>query len=296
MNTYSSNKKAYLALSLVCLIWGTTYLVNKLGVMTMPALYFTSVRQLIAAILLLAYVFLIKKEAWPDKQFLILQLVLGVLLISCGNGIGIYGLQYIDSSISAILATFSPILMAFFLSISKSEPSPNRNTWLGLILGSTGIIIICLEKFMGTTVHSTFIGIGFTLISIFCWAFGSVYSKIKSEKNSPLLAAGFQMLFGGIPVFVVSMFLEKPFDFTIELNHILIWLYTIILGSLVAYTCFIYCLKHLPVTLVSIHTYINPILAIFLGAIVLSEKITPWIITGTIISLIGVYIVSRYSK
>ncbi len=296
MNTTVTNKKAYIALSLVCLIWGTTYLVNKLGVTLMPPLYFTSIRQLVAAILLLAYLFIIKKEALPDSRFITLQIILGVLLISCGNGIGIYGLQYIDSSISAILATFSPILMAFFLSFSKAEPRPNLNTWIGLALGSFGIIIICLQKFISQSGTTSLIGIGFTLISIICWAFGSVYSKINSHKSSPLLAAGFQMLFGGIPVLLVSLFIEKPLHFKIETEHILIWLYTIILGSLVAYTCFIYCLKHLPVTLVSIHTYINPILAIILGALILNESITIWIIIGAAISLIGVFLVSRYSK
>lgn len=101
------------------------------------------------------------------------------------------------------------------------------------------------------------------------------------------------MLFGGIPVFVISMIIEKPLGFKIESDHLLIWAYTIIFGSLIAYSCFIYCLKHLPVTLVSIHNYINPILAIFLGVLILDESITIWIALGALVTLTGVYIVTK---
>jgi drug/metabolite transporter (DMT)-like permease len=287
------NNKAYFALILVCLIWGTTYLVNKLGVSSMPPLYFTSVRQIIAGIILLAYLFLIKKEIWPDKKYIYLQIILGVLLISGGNGVGIYGLQYIDSGISAILACFSPILMAFLSSLTKAEHKIDKWTWVGLSLGTLGVIIICIQK-MGLHPGAASVkGIFFTLISVIAWSSGSVYSKLKTHSYSPFLSAGFQMLFGGIPVFITSMILEKPLGFSIGINHILIWLYTIFLGSLIAYTCFIYCLKHLPVTLVSIHNYINPVLAIILGVLILNESITLGILVGATITLSGVYIVTR---
>ncbi len=289
-----SNRKAYLALTAVCIIWGTTYLVNKLGVTYMPPLFFTSVRQIIAGCALLSYLFFIRKEAWPDKSFIFLQIILGVLLITGGNGIGIYGLQYIDSGISAILATLSPILMAFLSSIAKSEHHISRWTWLGLSLGSIGIIIICIQKIGMHPGATSMLGIFFTLISVITWSCGSVYSKMKPHHHSPFLSAGFQMFFGGIPVFITSLFIEKPFSFQIQTNHLLIWLYTIVLGSLVAYSCFVYCLKHLPVTLVSIHNYINPILAMILGVVILNERMTFGIWIGAAITLTGVYIVTRH--
>jgi drug/metabolite transporter (DMT)-like permease len=241
----------------------------------------------------LGYLFLIRKEPWPEKSFIYLQIILGFLLISCGNGLGIFGLQYIDSGISAIIATFSPILMAFLISISSSEHHISKWTWAGLSLGSLGIIIICLQK-LGTHPGATTIaGIIFSLLSIVAWSVGSVYSKLRPHKHSPFLSAGFQMLFGGIPVFIISLIIEKPLGFKVEFNHLLIWAYTIVFGSLIAYSCFIYCLKHLPVTLVSIHNYINPILAIFLGVLILDESITIWIALGALVTLTGVYIVTR---
>ncbi len=294
MQTKTTNQKAYIALILVCIIWGTTYLANKLGVTHMPPLFFTSVRQLIAGIILLSYLFLIRKEVWPEKSFIFLQMILGLLLISCGNGLGIYGLQYIDSGISAIIATFSPILMAFLISISSSEHHISKWTWTGLSLGSFGIIIICVQKLGMHPGATTVAGIMFTLLSIVAWSVGSVYSKLCPHKHSPFLSAGFQMLFGGIPVFIISLILEKPLGFKIEMNHYLIWAYTIVFGSLIAYSCFIYCLKHLPVTLVSIHNYINPILAILLGVLILDESITIWIVLGASVTLIGVYIVTKH--
>lgn len=289
------NRRAIAALIAVCIIWGTTYLINKLGVSSMPPLFFTSVRQLTAAIMLLAYLFFIKKLDWPDRSFIKLQLVLGLLLISGGNGLGIYGLQYIDSGISAILATFSPILIAFLLSILQKEHHISKWTWLGLGLGCFGILIICLQKIGMHPGKASIIGIGFTMLSIITWAFGSVYSKLKKHSYNPFLSAGFQMLFGGIPVLIISLFTEKPWTFQIETYHILIWAYAIVLGSLVAYSCFIYSLNHLPVTLVSIHTYINPIIAILLGALLLGEIINFWILIGAIVTLTGVYLVTKHS-
>lgn len=262
----------------------------------MPPLYFTSVRQIIASVILLLYLFIIRKEPWPDKSFIYLQMVLGLLLIGGGNGLGIYGLQYIDSGISAILAAFAPILMAFMLSILKADHRINSWTWIGLILGSLGIVIICLQK-LGTHPGATSIaGIFFTLFSIIAWSFGSVYSKMRPHNSSPFLAAGFQMFFGGVPVFILSLIIERPLGFSIQTNHLWIWAYTIVFGSLVAYSCFVYCLKHLPVTLVSIHNYINPILAIILGVLILNEDITIWILLGAAVTLTGVYIVSKHSQ
>ncbi len=295
MNKIHENRKAYFALIAVCLIWGTTYLVNKLGVSSMPPLFFTSIRQLIAGILLLGYLFFIKKLQWPDLSFIKLQIILGLLLITGGNGMGIYGLQYIDSGISAILATFSPILIAFFLSIIQKEHHISKWTWAGLCLGCVGIIIICLQKIGMHPGKSSIIGIAFTLVSILTWAIGSVYSKLKKHSYNPFLSAGFQMFFGGIPVFIISILTENPSHFHIEFNHILIWAYTIILGSLVAYSCFIYSLNHLPVTLVSIHTYVNPIIAILLGALLLNEALNIWIFIGALITLTGVYLVTKHS-
>jgi len=289
------NRRAIAALIAVCIIWGTTYLINKLGVSSMPPLFFTSIRQLTAGILLLMYLFFIKKLAWPNRSFIKLQLVLGLLLISGGNGLGIYGLQYIDSGISAILATFSPILIAFLLSILQKDHHISKWTWLGLGLGCFGILIICLQKIGMHPGKASIIGIGFTMLSIITWAFGSVYSKIKKHHYNPFLSAGFQMLFGGIPVLIISLFTEKPWNFQIETYHILIWAYAIVLGSLVAYSCFIYSLNHLPVTLVSIHTYINPIIAIILGALLLGEIINFWILIGAIVTLTGVYLVTKHS-
>ncbi|MBK9728678.1 MAG: EamA family transporter [Saprospiraceae bacterium] len=294
MPNTNPNQKAYLALVLVCIIWGTTYLVNKLGVTQMPPLFFTSIRQLIAGSILIAFLIIIKGEKWPDKNFLYMQTILGFLLISCGNGLGIFGLQYIDSGISAILATFSPILIAFLMSILKSSHSISRWTWIGLCLGTLGIIIICLQKIGTHPGKSSIIGILFTMASVIAWAFGSVYSKLHKNTYPPFMSAGFQMFIGGIPVFILSLIIEKPLGFQIEQSHLMIWAYTIIIGSLVAYSCYIYALNHLPVTLVSIHTYINPIIAILLGTFILNESLNIYIIIGALVTFTGVYIVTRH--
>ena len=103
------------------------------------------------------------------------------------------------------------------------------------------------------------------------------------------------MLFGGIPVLVISLLFEKPWNIEIETYHILTWAYAIVLGLLIAYSCFIYCLNHFAGYAVSIHIYINPIIAVMLGAL-LGGTYKFWILVGAVVSLTGVYLVTKHSK
>ncbi|MBK7244329.1 MAG: EamA family transporter [Saprospiraceae bacterium] len=288
--------KPYLALMLTCLIWGTTYLVNKLGVTQIPVFLFTSTRQLISGGLLLMYLFIIKKHPWPDTRYLLFQGMMALFMITLGNGIGTYGLAYIDSGVSAILAAVSPVIIALLTIYLKPDEQLNRIGWLGIITGFGGVVMICFDKLAPAANHdSTVLGFIFTLISVVAWGFGSVISKTRHFEYSPLLAAGFQMFFGGIPLAIIALFVGVPNEFHVTTNMLIIWVYLIGLGSIVAFSCYIYALKHLPATLVSIQSYINPIIAIFLGVLFLREKVSFQLIIGAVLTFIGVFLVN-YSQ
>lgn len=291
--------KPYIALALVCLIWGTTYLVNKIGVSHAPAFLFSGVRQLIAGSLLFAYIFLIKKCSFPEKSYFKFHSILAILLIFVGNGIGTYGLQFIDSGISAVIAALSPIIIAILSIYINPEDKLRPFGWLGIILGTIGLFLICYEHIQDDHQKTnTLLGIVCTVASVSFWAIGTVISKTKKFKEPPLMASSIHMLIGGLPMILMSFVFEKPMEFTVTMNTIYIWAYLIIFGSIVAYSCYIYALKYLPATLVSIQSYINPILALILGSIILKEKLTPILLIGTMITLVGIILVnfSMYKK
>lgn len=291
MNNTAQNKSALIALISVCLIWGTTYLVNKLGVSAMPPFFFIGVRQFVAGILIIFFLFATGKLALPDRSFLFTQSILGLLMISVGNGVGILGLQYIDSGISAIMSSTSPLLIALlYASISSTKIS--SVSWTGLILGTLGILIICLTTFHFETGNKSWLGFLCTSGSVIAWSVGSVYSKIRNDMYNPLEASGYQLLLGSIPILLSSFITEDPLHYTYNLTHFAIWTYVIVFGSIIAYSCYIYCLEHLPVSMAGLHTYVNPIIALFLGSLFLNEKMTFSMLIGSVITLIGVYLVS----
>jgi drug/metabolite transporter (DMT)-like permease len=119
------------------------------------------------------------------------------------------------------------------------------------------------------------LGLFFTICSVSAWAFGTVYSKTKTFKESPLIAAAIHMVVGSVPLLFLTLIFEKPFDFKITTTAIGIWAYLIIFGSLVAYSA-----------------YINPIIALVTGSVFLNEKITVWIILGSMITIIGIILVN----
>ncbi len=292
MNASIPSKPALIALISVCLIWGTTYLVNKLGVESMPPFFFIGVRQSIAGILIISYLFITNKFRKPGYSFIVTQCILGFLMVSIGNGAGILGLQYIDSGISAIMSSTSPLMIALlYASLTRSPLS--SMTWTGLTLGMLGILIICLNTFHFETGGQSWKGFLLTSSSVIAWSIGSVISKIRNEKMDPFAASGYQLLIGSIPILIASFSTESPLTYTYHPIHFAIWAYVIVLGSIIAYSCYIYCLEHLHVSLAGLHTYINPIIAILLGALFLKETLTLSMIVGAIVTLIGVYLVSH---
>ncbi len=287
--------KPYIALALTCIIWGTTYLVNKVGVGLIPPFLFATVRHFMAGAIMLAYLFIIRKEKLPPKEYLIFQAFLGFLLLSIGNGVGVLGLKFIDSGLSAILAATSPILICLFTIFYNPHDKIGPLAWLGILLGFFGLVIICADKIkFPFQLDNNLIGITCTLISILAWAIGSVISKSRKYTTTPLMAAGFQMLFASIPLGFYCALQEDLSNFHLDLKVIGIWSYLIILGSLTAYTAYIYALKHLPAPIVSIQSYINPIIAVQLGYIFLNEKINLSTIIGAILTLAGVFMVNYF--
>ena len=288
----------YFALGLVCIIWGTTYLANKIGVNDIPPFLFTAVRQLFAGGILLFIMVAFKNSPVPRGKDLVQQAILGFLLIGIGNGIGTFGLQYIESGVSSLLASLTPIVLALLVHFIVPNERLSRRGWIGIAVGTIGILLICYDK-LSTPVHPlAWVGFLLTGASVLAWSTGSVLTKkTRNQTTPPLTNAAIQMLSGGFMLLICWAMFERE---TVELSwkFVGIWAYLIIFGSIVAYGSFIYALRHLPATIVSVHTYVNPVIAVWIGWLVLSEGVNIRVILGAILCLTGVYIVnsSQFKK
>ncbi len=284
---------AYIALGAVCIIWGTTYLALRIAVLHFPPFLFTGIRQITAGLLLLGFLFAFMKTAWPAKEHIIRQAIGGFFLISLGNGLVAWSEMHIPSGIAAIICSLMPMVVILInLSINREE-KPTLPIILGVAIGLTGIIIIFGEHVGEFSNIKYLMGILMTLAAILSWAAGSIWIKKHNSNSNPFLNAGLQMFFGGL--FVL------PFSFLFDDLSAVSWspeaawsmLYLIIFGSIIAYASYSYALRKLPMTIVSLYAYVNPLVAVLLGWMVLDEKLNTKIGIAILITVAGIYIVNR---
>jgi len=288
--------RAYLALGIVSFFWGTTYIAARIGVRHVPGFYFSGLRQLIAGSLLVGF-FLLRGYRFPNLSTLLKIGIQGVLLLCLSNGLLTWSLQYISSGLAAIISGLVPLFITLFSILMLRRV---RFTWLmiaGLLTGFAGILTIFYE-YLHELINPAFgFGVLLAFISVLAWTSGTVITSRYKASLPIIFTAGLQMLTAGIVTLIVCLFSGQY----ISLNKIPVqsWYslsYLVVFGSFLAYSAYVYAISKLPPTLVSVYAYINPIVAVGLGWALLNEKMTLNIITGTVITLAGVYLVNREYK
>ena len=295
MNKVSNkaNLLAYLALGAVCIIWGTTYLALRVGVTQFPPFLFSGIRFLIAGPILLAIVFIFGKVSFPTRKIILQQAVSGLLLCAFGVGIVGWSEMYVSSGLAAIICSVMPIWVILINLAFTSDDQPAFPVVLGLLIGLAGIIIIFGEHLSDFSEPSYLVGISMTFAGNICWAFGTVWVKKKTVSTDPFLAAGLQMLFGGMFLIPMSLVFDSYVAIHWSGDMVAALIYLILFGSVAAYACYSYAIKKLPMTTVSLYAYINPIVAVILGAVILHERLNMRIAIGILVTLAGIYVVNR---
>ena len=288
----STQKKAYLALTVTSIVWGTTWVASKMGVKYMPAFELASIRQFLGGSIYVVF-FLSRGQKFPSsKQFLWL-FPMSFLMFVSANGIATYGLQFITSGLAALIAALYPIAVVlierfYFKAIKIKGP-----TLIGLFLGLLGIGFIFYKDSIQIQGPHYLLGVGLSLFAMICWSIGSILiARNKTDMNA-YYSIGWQMLISAIGMGVFCLLTGNY----IPLYQIpfVSWgaiLYMVIGGSLFAFISFIYSMKHLQPVIASLYAYINPIVAIWVGSILLKEQMSWNSIVGTICTLIGVYLVN----
>jgi len=280
-----------LALCWVSFFWGTTWLASKEGVKYMPAIQLVAIRQFLGATLYLSY-FLFKKTTWPKGKQWKTIFILSILNFVLSNGLSTWGVKYISSGLGAIIGALVP-LWVVIISLFRGEKLV-KLAIVGLVVGFAGVCVIFYEHLSDFLIFDFRFGIIISIISTLTWAFATLYTKKKAASFNPYFSLGIQMFISSILLFAYL----GATGSAVSLSSIpmISWIsigYLVLFGSVLTFIAFIYALQHLPAEINSIYAYVNPIIAVLLGAYIFGEPLTFSIAVGGIITLLGLYLVNQ---
>lgn len=291
----TKNSWAYFSLLSIYIVWGTTYLAIRIGVEHLPPVLFTGLRWLAAGPIMLLFL-LIKKYKLPNKNDMLHLGISGLLLLGGGNGLVVFAEQSVPSGLTALLITTVPFWVVGIEAILPQGKRINKTIIAGLILGLVGVSLIFGGDFKSLFDSSNFVGVVGLMFAVFLWSVGTLYSKYKKVTVQPLMGAATQMIIAGIVITALGLVIGEGPEFHFTTNSFYAYLYLVFFGSLIGYGSYVYAIAHLPISLVATYAYVNPIIALFLGWLVLDEQISIWIVLAAAIILVGVTLVKRGSE
>jgi drug/metabolite transporter (DMT)-like permease len=284
---------AYLALGAICIIWGTTYLALRIAVVHFPPFLFTALRQIIAGGLILGAALLFMKVRLPSSRNILHQAIAGFFMISLGNGLVAWAEMYIPSGIAAIICSLMPVVVILMnLSILREE-KPNALIIGGVTVGLLGILLIFSEHLKDFSNPGYVTGIVMTFTAVLAWAGASIWIKKHNAESNLYMNAGLQMFFGGMWLLPLSLLLDDYSKISFVPGSVYPFIYLVVFGSIVAYVSYSYALRKLPMTIVSLYAYINPLVAVLLGWLILDEKLNGRIGIAFLLTVAGIYAVNK---
>jgi drug/metabolite transporter (DMT)-like permease len=284
-----------IAFAAVYIIWGSTYLAIRVGVESLPPLVLAGARNLTFGLLL--YPVLRRKTGIrPTAANWRAAAVSGCLLLFLGNGVVCVAEQRVPSGVTALLVATVSLWMVL---VDWLRPGGVRPVWrvgLGLLVGFSGLLLLVGPKNLGGAGRVDPIGVALLVLASLAWACGSVYSKHSEMPSSPLLGASMQGIAGGVALWIAAALSGELSRFHFAAVSSRSWLalgYLTIFGSMLGFTAYIYILKHSTATRVATYAFVNPVVALFLGWLLLGEPITlRTIMAGAIILFAVVLVIS----
>ncbi len=289
--TRRQKKLAYLSWIAVCLIWGTTYLGIRVSLESMPPALMGGLRWTIAGLLLAGFL-LARGERLPPRPRWGGIALMGFLLLGLGNGGVVFAEQWVPSGLAAVLVATSPFWMAAVEACLRDGEKLRANSIVGLVIGFAGILVLVWPDLTLARPDRSFLaGVIALQIASFGWALGSAYSRRHARNDNILGTTALQMLAGGIMMLAAGTVRGEwqQLFFTPRTTAALVYLSTLgAIGGFVAYT---YALRHLSVSFVSLYAYINPVIAVTLGVMLLGEPFDWRMATAAALVFAGVAVV-----
>jgi len=293
--TDASRGAIWTALVVVYVVWGSTYLAIRVVVEDMPPLLSAGLRFFTAAILMGTFLVIRKGPGVLRVRPRELRgaVIVGVLLLAGGNGGVVLGERSVPSGLAALLVAMVPVWLILLRAFSGARP--RAQTWVGVLVGFVGLGVLVLP---GGEAGGTTTGVLFIVGATICWSVGSFMSQRMEMPPNPFAASVWEMLAGAIAMTAIGLVRgERPSDFGAGSGSS--WLalgYLVVFGSIVAYSAYVWLLQNAPISLVSTYAYVNPVVAVFLGALILNEPITAAIIAGGAIVVLGVALVVQAER
>jgi len=288
--------KIWLALLALYVVWGSTYLAIRFTVETIPPFLSAGIRFLISGIILLIWR-RTAGDAMPTKRQWISTTIIGVLLLLGGNGLVSFAEKQVPSGIAALIIGSVPMWLVLIEALRPGGVKPNWQAILGLVVGFGGIFLLVGPAELTGGAHALHpLGIFALLLAAFLWSVGSIYSRSADLPPSSLMATGAEMFTGSIAIFAFSGLVGEWNGFDPAAISTRSWLgliYLITIGSLVGFVSYIWLLKNAPVTLVATYAYVNPLVAVLLGAWLADETINARILVAGLVIIGSVVLINR---
>jgi drug/metabolite transporter (DMT)-like permease len=283
------------ALWIVYIVWGSTYLAIRVVVETMPPLLSGGVRFMTAGAIV--YVILLARGGREKIRFTRAELVsagiIGTLLVTGGNGLVMVGELDVPSALAALIIASVPLWVVIYRRVAGERVA--TGTLVGVAVGFIGLAVILLPS-GGNEEVTSWVGLLLLCIAAPCWALGSFLSKSRPLPSDPFLSTALQMMLGGLTSVIAGFARAEAGDVhfaSFSADSLIAYAYLIVIGSLLAFTAYVWLLQHAPVSKVATYAYVNPIIAIVLGWAILSEEITVSIVAGAAIVVASVATIVR---
>jgi len=270
----ASRAQIVIAFAAVYVIWGSTYLTIKIAIETIPALLMSGTRFVLAGLLLLAFSL---RPGQPRERLTLVHwrsaVIIGACLLLFGNGGVAWGEQYLPSGFVALIIATVPLWMALFAPAFGGRWI-NWTAAIGIAIGLAGIFLLVRPGGDGTGHWQTLV----VLLAPLLWALGSLYARGAPAPKAPLTAVAMEMIAGGVLLTIAGIAdgeLGHLHLASMSFASIASFIYLVLIGAMVGYVAYIWLLHHVSVTAASTYAFVNPVVAVFLGAIVLGEQVTP---------------------
>ena len=283
---------AYVAFAIVCIVWGTTYLFIRIALDTIPPLLLTGSRFTVAGLIMLLIAKLRGETIPRDMRTLANLTLIGFLMVGVGNLAVVWAEQWVPSGLAALLVATAPFWMAIIEAFRSGGERLDLRSGLGMLIGFVGVAMLVTPRGAGGT-WSLYFLLGAIAIQIggICWQLGSAHGKYNLRHVPLLASAALQMLSGGIIVTIAGFLIGEGPRFVLTPRTFGALLYLTIFGSIIAYSAYVFALAHMRTTHTSLYAYVNPVVAVFLGWLILDEPLTWVSIVAMIVILAGVALV-----
>lgn len=286
-----SRARVYLAYAIVSVVWGSTYLAIRVGVQEMPPFWMAGLRFLGAGLLLALWARATGTPLPRDRASWAWGIFTGILVLGVAVGGMFWAEQYIESGLAALLAGLSPIFMAFYGSMGREGDRLSAGLWLGLLVGFAGLAVLVWPAHGPGRVP--LLPVAVIMVGTQAWCGGSVLAKRRLKRVAPLASSTVHHLSAGVFLLLLDLVVRGGAWPRVSATAWLSLAYLVVFGSVIAYSAYIYLITHLAPARAGTYSYLNPVVAVFLGWLILGEAVTWQVVAGGVVILGGLFLVRR---